>query len=93
MDQNLELLKSNIHSQTQTFLQNTLNANLLSTITRPTGITESSATLNENIYISNQLNYKFNSYIDKITRNDKALFLSLTKEQEIKKLLAKYLIK
>ena len=32
-------------------------------------------------------------YIDKITRNDKTLFLNLTKEQEIKKLLTSYLIK
>ena len=32
-------------------------------------------------------------HIDKITRNDKTLFLNLTKEQEIKKILTNYLIK
>ena len=32
-------------------------------------------------------------YIDKMTRNDKTLFLNLTKEQEIKEILANYLIK
>ena len=32
-------------------------------------------------------------YIDKITRNDKTLFLNLTKEQEIKKILTNYPIK
>ena len=32
-------------------------------------------------------------YIDKITRNDNTLFLNLAKEQDIKKLLANYLIK
>ena len=59
MDQNLDLLKSHIHSKTQTFLENTLNANLIPTVMRPTRITKSSATLIDKIYISNQLNYKF----------------------------------
>ena len=63
MDQNLDLLKSHIHLQTQTFLENTLNANLIPTFTRPTRITKSSATLIDNIYISNQLTYKFDSCI------------------------------
>ena len=63
MDQNLDLLKSHIHLQTQTFLENTLNANLIPTVTRPTRITKSSASLIDNIYISNQLNYKFDSCI------------------------------
>ena len=61
MDQNLDLLDSHVHSQTQTFLDNTMNANLIPTVMRPTRITKSSATLTGNIYISNQLNYKFNS--------------------------------
>ena len=63
MDQSLDLLKSHIHSQTQTFLENILNANLIPTITRPTRITKSSAILIDNIYISNKLNYKFDSCI------------------------------
>ena len=63
MDQNLDLLKSHIHTQTQTFLENALNANLIPTITRPTRITKSLGTIFDNIYISNQLNYKFDSCI------------------------------
>ena len=63
MDQNLDWLKSHIHSQTETFLENALNANLIPTIMRPTRITKSSATLIDNIYISNQLNYKFDSCV------------------------------
>ena len=63
MDQNLDLLKSHIHSQTQTFLENTLNANLIPTIGRPTRITKSSVTLIDNIYISTKLNFKFDSCI------------------------------
>ena len=41
MDQNLDLLKSHIHLQTQTFLENTLNANLIPTVMRPTRVTKS----------------------------------------------------
>ena len=63
MDQNLDLLKSHIHLQTETFLENTLNANLIPTITIPTRITKSSATLIDNVYISNQLHYRFDSCI------------------------------
>ena len=54
MDRNLHLLKTHIHLQTQTFLDNTLNANLIPRITRPTRITKSSATLIDNIiYLTN----------------------------------------
>ena len=63
MDQNLDLLKSHIHLQSQTFLENTLDANLIPTVTRPTRITKGSATLIDDIYISNQFNYKFDSCI------------------------------
>ena len=63
MDHNLDLLKSHIHMQNQTFLENTLNANLFPTMMRPTRITKSSATLIDNIYISNQLNYTIDSCI------------------------------
>ena len=56
MDQNLDLLKHHIHSQTQTFLENTLNANLIPTVTRPTRMTKGSATLIDNIYLCIQLN-------------------------------------
>ena len=59
MDQNLDLLKNHIYSQAQTFLENTLDANLILTVTRPTRITKHSATVIDNIYISNQLNHKF----------------------------------
>ena len=63
MDQDLDLLKSHIHMQTQTFLEDTLNANLFQTVMRLTRIMKISATLIDNIYISNQLNYKFDSCI------------------------------
>ena len=63
MDQNLDLLKGHIHSQTQISLENTMNANLIPTVMRPPRIAKSSAILIDNIYISNHLNYKFDSCI------------------------------
>ena len=39
IDQNLDLLKTHIHHQTQQFLKNNLDHNLLPVITSPKGIT------------------------------------------------------
>ena len=55
MDHNLDLLKSNSHSATQKFLDTIINNGLLPTITRPTRITQQSATLIDNIFISELL--------------------------------------
>ena len=55
IDQNLDLLKIHIHHQTQEFLKNNLDHNLLPLITRPKRITWSSVTLIDNIYISTRL--------------------------------------
>ena len=49
LDHNLDLLKSSSHSQTQQFLEVTLEANLIPTITKPTRVTHNSATLIDNI--------------------------------------------
>ena len=45
IDQNLDLLKTHIHHQTQQFPKNNLDHNMLPVITRPMRITLSSATL------------------------------------------------
>ena len=55
MDHNLDLLKLNTHSHTQCFYEIMLENNLLPTITRPTRITQSSATLIDNIFVSENL--------------------------------------
>ena len=39
LDHNLDLLKSSMHSQTQQFLEATLQYNLIPTITKPTRVT------------------------------------------------------
>ena len=55
MDHNLDLLKLNTHRHTQCFYEIMLENNLLPTITRPTLITQSSATLMDNIFVSKNL--------------------------------------
>ena len=55
LDHNLNLLKSTRHSQMQQFLETTLEANLIPTITKPTRVTNTSATLIDNILIKSDL--------------------------------------
>ena len=52
MDHNLDLLKNSTHKHTQQFIEE------MPTITRPTRITNSSATLIDNIFVSEKL-YRF----------------------------------
>ena len=61
MDHNLDLLKSNSHSATQKFLDMLINNGLLPAITHPTRITQQSATLIDNIFISEVLQCNFDS--------------------------------
>ena len=55
MDHNLDFLKHSIHKRTQNFIELNLDNNLIPSITRPTRITKSSATLIDNIMISQGL--------------------------------------
>ena len=52
LDHNLDLLKEFKHGPTERFLNTNLALNLIPTITRPTRITKSTATLIDNIFIS-----------------------------------------
>ena len=63
MDQNIDLLKSERHKATGKFLDTILSLKLWPVITRPTRITQQSATLIDNIYISYNLQCSFNSLI------------------------------
>ena len=69
LDHNLDLLKSTRHSQTQQFLEITLEANLIPTITKPTRVTNTSATLIDNILIKSDLHetHRSNVIIDNIS--------------------------
>ena len=55
LDHNLDFLKSDKHCTTNDFIQNNLDFGLIPTITRPTRITKTSATLIDNIIVSQNL--------------------------------------
>ena len=59
MDHNIDLLKGSHHNPTQKFIDDLLDIDLFPTITRPTHITNHSATLIDNIYISDQSHRNF----------------------------------
>ena len=63
LDHNLDLLKQSVHSKTQEFLECILDHNLLPTITKPTRISKTSATLIDNILISKKLQSDYESLI------------------------------
>ena len=63
LNHNLDFLKGEKHPQTQTFLEFNLDSDLMPTITRPTRVTQKSATLIDNVFISKKLQSKFASNI------------------------------
>ena len=67
LDHNLDFLKADRHSTTQDFIQNNLGFRLIPTIMQPTRITKSSATLIDNIIVSQNL---CGSYVSSILVSD-----------------------
>ena len=67
LDHNLDLLKLSQHTMTNKFIQSNLDFGLMPTITRPTRITQTSATLIHNIIVSQNL---CGSFISSILIND-----------------------
>ena len=63
LDHNLNLLQSHQHSQTNEFLELNLKRNLLPAISKPTRITNKTATLIDNIMLSTKLQYQMESHI------------------------------
>ena len=61
MDHNFDFLKCNQYRPTKRFLDTMMNLNILPAITRPTRITSNSATLIDNVFISELLQRKFDS--------------------------------
>ena len=66
LDHNLNLLKHNIHAPTQEFIDINLDLNLIPTITKPTRITKTSATLLDNIIVGKQ----FHNFVANIAISD-----------------------
>ena len=63
IDHNLDFLKSDKHAQTQTFLEFNLDSDMMPTITRLTRVTQTSATLIDNVFISKRLQNNYSSLI------------------------------
>ena len=67
LDHNLDFLKSDVHNQTNDFIQTNLDFGIIPTITRPTRITKNSATLIDNIMVSRNF---CGSYISDVLVDD-----------------------
>ena len=69
LDHNLDFLKAGTHVGTDQFIQNNLDLNLMPTITHPTRIMRNSATLIDNIIVSQNLcgNYCSSILVDDIS--------------------------
>ena len=63
MDHNLDLLKCHLHEPTKQFHDRLFDLGLFPTITRPTRITQTTATLIDNIFVSEKLYQAFDSCI------------------------------
>ena len=61
MDHNMDLLKSELHTQTRKFLETLHDENLLPAIMRPSRIMQTSATLIDNVFLSEILYRQFDS--------------------------------
>ena len=55
IDHNLDLLKTHLHKQTNQFLENNLELDLVPCISKPTRITKKTATLIDNVFLSQSL--------------------------------------
>ena len=84
MDHNFDLLKSSEHKRTQYLLDTLLNKDLFPTITRPTRITQNSATLIDNIFVSMNLHKKYESAILINDMSDHLPILTLLRHTKLK---------
>ena len=84
MDHNYDLLKLGTHKKTQSFIETLLNLNLYPTITRPTRITHSTATLIDNIFILANLYKIFESSISINDILDHLSTLTLLRQTKVK---------
>ena len=82
-DQNLDLLKLNIHNNTMKFFELNISNKLIPTIYKPTRVTHSSATLIDNIYIDAEL-YNVQSYIIQTDISDHYMCVTMIIDNVIK---------
>ena len=63
LDHNLDLLKAHLHTHTNTFLEKNLELDLVPCISKPTRVTRKTATLIDNILLSQKLQHEANPKI------------------------------
>ena len=84
MDQNLNLLKANQHKGTSQFLDIVMDLDMIPTITRPTRITNTTATLIDNIYISGKIQWNYETHLILSDISDHLPSLLLLKQTKVK---------
>ena len=83
MDHNLDLLKCHLHEPTKPFHYSLFELGLFPTITRPTRITQTTATLIDNIFVSKKLYQTFDSCIILNDISDHLPMLALLKQTKM----------
>ena len=83
MDHNINLLNSKPHKPTQKFMETMDGLLLYPAITRPTRITQNSATLIDNIYVSDLLHRSFESSIIIDDMSDHLPILTMLKQTKL----------
>ena len=83
MDHNLDLLKSHIHKGTQIFLDGILSRNVLLTITHPMQIIQTTATLIDNVFVSEYLQRAYDSAVIVSDMSDHLPLLGLLKQTKL----------
>ena len=83
MDHNLDLLKSNVHKQTQSLIDDLNDKDILPMITCPTRITQNTATLIDNIFVSEKMHHSFESAILLSDISDNLPILTLMKQTKL----------
>ena len=83
MDHNLDLLKSDSHKGTHAFLELMLQNQLYPSVTRPSRITNTTATLIDNIFISEKFHCSFDSVVLISDISDHLPRLCLVKQTKI----------
>ena len=84
LDHNHDLLKSDTHKQMEEFLDLMVNSKMWPTITCPTRVTQTSATLIDNIFISSKLHHQFDSMLILDDISDHLPSLVLLKQTKMK---------
>ena len=83
MDHNLDLLKCSIHEPTHKYLDTLVEKGVLPTITHPTRITQTSAMLIDNVFVSSKLHHSFDSGIILSDMSDHLPSLVLLKQTKL----------